>query len=174
MCRRREALGAADADVRQGSGVMRYAGHWCDAGRQQVALIDRHAGGRLLPGGVADAEAAEHAGTGREGGVAFEEEGVVGAGRAGGGVRLHFGGAFQHAGGAGDFARDDSVVRGVIKSAEAVAKTGSSDADKIIGYWNTLQMWLGLYGHYSFSPTEHNGFLGTDVVMSKANTQRHC
>jgi branched-chain amino acid transport system substrate-binding protein len=56
--------------------------------------------------------------------------------------------------------------------AEAVAKTGSSDSDKIIGYWNTLQMWPGLYGHYSFSQTEHNGFLGTDVVMSKANTAR--
>ena len=56
--------------------------------------------------------------------------------------------------------------------AEAVQKTGSSDNDKIIGYWNTLQKWPGLYGHYSFSPTEHNGFLDSDVVMSKANTQR--
>ncbi len=56
--------------------------------------------------------------------------------------------------------------------AEAVAKTGSTDSDKIIGYWNTLNMWPGLYGHYSFSPEQHNGFLGTDVVMSKANTQR--
>ena len=56
--------------------------------------------------------------------------------------------------------------------AEAVQKSGSSDADKIIAHWNTLQNWPGLYGHYSFSPTEHNGFLGTDVVMSKANTAR--
>jgi branched-chain amino acid transport system substrate-binding protein len=56
--------------------------------------------------------------------------------------------------------------------AEAVAKTGSSDSDKIIGYWNTLNMWPGLYGHYSFSAKDHNGFLEADVVMSKANSQR--
>ncbi|HVZ09769.1 ABC transporter substrate-binding protein [Rhodopila sp.] len=56
--------------------------------------------------------------------------------------------------------------------AEAVQKTGSSDSGKIIGYWNTLQMWPGLYGHYSFTPQEHNGFLDSDVVMSKANSQR--
>ncbi len=55
---------------------------------------------------------------------------------------------------------------------EAVQKTGSSDSDKIIGYWNTLQRWPGLYGHYSFTAQDHNGFLGTDVVMSKANSQR--
>ncbi|HEY0183668.1 MAG TPA: ABC transporter substrate-binding protein [Rhodopila sp.] len=56
--------------------------------------------------------------------------------------------------------------------AEAVNKTGSSDSDKIIGYWNTLHLWPGLYGHYSFTPQEHNGFLDSDVVMSKANSQR--
>lgn len=56
--------------------------------------------------------------------------------------------------------------------AEAVAKTGSSDSAKIIGYWNTLNLWPGLYGHYSFSPTQHNGFLDSDVVMSKANSQK--
>ncbi|HEX2942377.1 MAG TPA: ABC transporter substrate-binding protein, partial [Rhodopila sp.] len=33
--------------------------------------------------------------------------------------------------------------------AEAVEKTGSSESAKIIGYWNTLNMWPGLYGHYS-------------------------
>ncbi len=26
--------------------------------------------------------------------------------------------------------------------------------------------------HYTFTPKDHNGFLGTDVVMSKANSQR--
>ncbi|OYV38199.1 MAG: hypothetical protein B7Z80_10760 [Rhodospirillales bacterium 20-64-7] len=56
--------------------------------------------------------------------------------------------------------------------AEAVEKTGSSDSAKIIGYWNTLNMWPGLYGHYSFTPRQHNGFLDSDVVMSKANSQR--
>lgn len=56
--------------------------------------------------------------------------------------------------------------------AEAVGKTGSSDAEKIIGYWNTLKNWNGLYGHYTFSPTDHNGFSGDDIVMQKANSQR--
>jgi branched-chain amino acid transport system substrate-binding protein len=56
--------------------------------------------------------------------------------------------------------------------AEAVGKTGSSDSDKIIGYWNTLNMWPGLYGHYSFTPKNHDGFLESDIVMSTANSQR--
>jgi branched-chain amino acid transport system substrate-binding protein len=56
--------------------------------------------------------------------------------------------------------------------AEAVEKTGSSVSDKIIGYWNTLKNWPGLYGHYSFTPQDHNGFSGDDIVMQKANSQR--
>jgi branched-chain amino acid transport system substrate-binding protein len=56
--------------------------------------------------------------------------------------------------------------------AEAVGKSGSSSSENIIAYWNTLNMWPGLYGHYSFTPQEHNGFLTSDVVMSKANSQR--
>jgi branched-chain amino acid transport system substrate-binding protein len=56
--------------------------------------------------------------------------------------------------------------------AEAVAKTGSSDSDKIIGYWNSLKKWPGLYGSYTFSPQEHNGYPTEDVVMSAANTSR--
>ena len=56
--------------------------------------------------------------------------------------------------------------------AEAVEKTGSSDADKIIAYWNTLKNYDGLYGHYDFSLTEHNGFRGTDIVMQRANSQK--
>ena len=55
--------------------------------------------------------------------------------------------------------------------AEAVEKTGSSDADKIIGYWNTLKSWPGLYGTYSFSPTDHNGYQTDEIVMRRANSQ---
>ena len=55
--------------------------------------------------------------------------------------------------------------------AEAVEKTGSSDADKIIGYWNTLTNWPGLYGTYSFSSTEHNGFHTDDIVLQRAYSQ---
>jgi branched-chain amino acid transport system substrate-binding protein len=65
-----------------------------------------------------------------------------------------------------------SGVDGMRLIAEAVAKTGSTDNDKMIAYWNTLQNWSGVFGHYSFTKDDHNGFLGTDVVMSKANTQR--
>jgi branched-chain amino acid transport system substrate-binding protein len=65
-----------------------------------------------------------------------------------------------------------SGVDAITLIAQAVSKTGSSDSDKIIGHWNTLTMWPGLYGHYTFTPKDHNGFLESDVVMSKANSQR--
>jgi branched-chain amino acid transport system substrate-binding protein len=56
--------------------------------------------------------------------------------------------------------------------AEAVDKTGSSDSAKIIGHWNTLRNWPGLFGAYSFTPEQHNGYPSSDVIMSKANSQR--
>ena len=78
----------------------------------------------------------------------------------------------------GKFALNDTslwwVVSGVDSIrliAEAVEKTGSSDSDKIIGYWNTLTNWPGLYGTYSFTPTEHNGFQTDEIVMQRANSQ---
>ena len=43
--------------------------------------------------------------------------------------------------------------------------------DGVSARWN-LQNWPGLYGTYSFSPTNHNGFHGDEVVMQKANSQR--
>lgn len=57
--------------------------------------------------------------------------------------------------------------------AEAVAKTGSSSSEAIIGYWNTLKKWPGLFGDYTYSPTEHNGYPTDEVVMSKANSVRN-
>lgn len=56
--------------------------------------------------------------------------------------------------------------------AEAVDKTGSSESAKIIGHWNTLKNWPGLFGTYSFSPEQHNGYPDQEVIMSKANSQR--
>lgn len=56
--------------------------------------------------------------------------------------------------------------------AEAVAKTGSSGSESIIGYWNTLKNWPGKFGDYTFSPTQHNGYPTDEVVMSKANSFR--
>ncbi|MBV8095266.1 MAG: ABC transporter substrate-binding protein [Acetobacteraceae bacterium] len=56
--------------------------------------------------------------------------------------------------------------------AKAVQETGSSDKDKIIGYWNTLRNYPGLFGDYTFTPEQHNGYPTDEVVMSRANSQR--
>jgi branched-chain amino acid transport system substrate-binding protein len=56
--------------------------------------------------------------------------------------------------------------------AEAVAKTGTTDSDPMIGYWNHLTKWPGMYGDLTFTPQEHNGYPTNDVVMSAANTSR--
>jgi branched-chain amino acid transport system substrate-binding protein len=56
--------------------------------------------------------------------------------------------------------------------ADAVEKTGSSSPEAIIGCWNTLKSWPGLFGDYIFTPTEHNGFPTNEVVMSVANSER--
>ena len=58
-------------------------------------------------------------------------------------------------------------------TAAAVEATGSSSADAIIGYWNTLSSYPGIYGTYSFSPTQHNGFPSKEVVMSRANSNKN-
>ena len=56
--------------------------------------------------------------------------------------------------------------------AEAIAKTGSNDSDAIIGYWNHLTKWPGLFGDFTFTPEEHNGYPTDEVVMSVANSAR--
>jgi len=63
-------------------------------------------------------------------------------------------------------------VDGVRLVADAVRKSGSSDPDAIIGAWNHLTNWPGLYGDYSFTPEEHNGYPTEEVVMSLANSVR--
>jgi branched-chain amino acid transport system substrate-binding protein len=55
---------------------------------------------------------------------------------------------------------------------EAVQKSGSTKAEAIVGYWNTLKDWPGLFGSYTFSPTQHNGYPTRDVVMSAANSEK--
>ncbi len=64
-------------------------------------------------------------------------------------------------------------VDGVRLVADAVAKAGSSDPDAIIGYWNHITKWPGLYGHYSFTPTDHNGYPTDEIVMSLASSQKN-
>jgi branched-chain amino acid transport system substrate-binding protein len=56
--------------------------------------------------------------------------------------------------------------------AKAFAETGSTTNEAIIGYWNTLQKYPGLFGSYSFTPQQHNGYPTEDVIMSKANSQK--
>lgn len=65
-----------------------------------------------------------------------------------------------------------SAVDAVHLVADAVAKTGSSDAEAIIGYWNHLTNWHGLFGDLTFTPTRHNGYPTEEVVMSLANSER--
>jgi branched-chain amino acid transport system substrate-binding protein len=54
----------------------------------------------------------------------------------------------------------------------AVAATGSTEPDAFISHWNTLNRYPGIFGDYSFSPTQHNGYPTEEVVMSAANSQR--
>jgi branched-chain amino acid transport system substrate-binding protein len=56
--------------------------------------------------------------------------------------------------------------------ADAVKETGSTDAKAIIGYWNHLTKWPGLFGTFTYTPTEHNGYPTNEVVMSAANSVR--
>lgn len=56
--------------------------------------------------------------------------------------------------------------------AQAVAATGSSASEAIIGHWNGLRAWPGIYGDYTWTPEQHNGYPTGEVVMSQANSQK--
>jgi branched-chain amino acid transport system substrate-binding protein len=56
--------------------------------------------------------------------------------------------------------------------AKAVETTGSSSADDIMKFWNSLTRYPGYYGDYTFTPTQHNGFPTEEVVMSEASSAR--
>jgi branched-chain amino acid transport system substrate-binding protein len=56
--------------------------------------------------------------------------------------------------------------------AKAVDARNAATSEAITGYWNTLKDYPGIYGEYSFTPTEHNGYPQGDVVMSRANSQK--
>ena len=55
---------------------------------------------------------------------------------------------------------------------KAVEATGSSSNDAIIQHWNSLSKYPGLFGTYTWSPAEHNGFLTEEIVMSQANSSK--
>jgi branched-chain amino acid transport system substrate-binding protein len=52
---------------------------------------------------------------------------------------------------------------------DAIKKAGP-EAEKIVAHWNTLKDYPGIYGEYSFTPDEHNGYPDRQVVMVEANS----
>ncbi|HEY4067724.1 MAG TPA: ABC transporter substrate-binding protein [Burkholderiaceae bacterium] len=63
-------------------------------------------------------------------------------------------------------------IDGIELIAKAVAATGSSAGEAIIGHWNTLTDYPGYFGTYTFSPTQHNGYRTAEIVMSQANSAK--
>jgi branched-chain amino acid transport system substrate-binding protein len=57
--------------------------------------------------------------------------------------------------------------------AKGVAESGSTESAGIVAYWNTLSKYPGYFGNYSFSPTQHNGYLTEEIVMSEASTAKN-
>jgi branched-chain amino acid transport system substrate-binding protein len=66
-----------------------------------------------------------------------------------------------------------SGVDAVNLVAKAVEETGSSAPETIVGYWNTLNKYPGLFGNYTFTSQQHNGYPTDEVVMSKAASQKN-
>jgi branched-chain amino acid transport system substrate-binding protein len=66
-----------------------------------------------------------------------------------------------------------SAVDAIQLIAKAVDVSGSSSPEAIIGYWNTLKAYPGLFADYTFSPSQHNGFPTDELVMSAANSERN-
>ena len=56
---------------------------------------------------------------------------------------------------------------------KAVETSGSTDAAGIIAFLNTQGKYPGYFGNYSWSPTQHNGYLTEEVVMSEASTAKN-
>ena len=54
--------------------------------------------------------------------------------------------------------------------AKAVAESGGTSSEGIIQYWNSLNKYPGIYGDYTYTPQNHDGYPPGDVIMSAANT----
>ena len=54
--------------------------------------------------------------------------------------------------------------------AKAVEETGSTTSEAIIKSWNGMTKYPGIYGDYTYTPQNHDGYPGSDVVMSAANS----
>lgn len=55
--------------------------------------------------------------------------------------------------------------------AETVKAAGSGPKE-IVGYWNKLKAWPGIYGDITWTPEQHNGFPDDEVVMCEVNSFR--
>jgi len=55
---------------------------------------------------------------------------------------------------------------------KAVTAKGS-EAAEIIDFWNTMGTYPGIYGDYTWTSRQHNGYPPGDVVMSLANSSRN-
>jgi len=53
--------------------------------------------------------------------------------------------------------------------AQAIKAVGT-EPDKIVGYFNQMKNFPGVYGDISFSPEQHNGYPDDEVVMVEANS----
>ena len=58
---------------------------------------------------------------------------------------------------------------GVRMIAEAV-KSAGSNPEQIVGYWNKLNNFPGIYGDISFTPEQHDGYPDNEIVMCEANS----
>jgi branched-chain amino acid transport system substrate-binding protein len=79
----------------------------------------------------------------------------------------------------GKVALDDTSLWWVVSAydaidliAKAVAETGSSAPKDIIDHWNSLRRYPGVFGTYTYTVDEHNGFPTDELVMSRANSAR--
>jgi branched-chain amino acid transport system substrate-binding protein len=49
-------------------------------------------------------------------------------------------------------------------------KAAGSSPEQIVGYWNKLKGWPGVYGTVTWTPEQHNGFPDDEVVMCEVNS----
>jgi branched-chain amino acid transport system substrate-binding protein len=55
---------------------------------------------------------------------------------------------------------------------KAVVASGGTASDGIVKYLNGLTRYPGLYGDYTWSPAEHNGYPTEEIVMGAANSSK--
>ena len=51
-------------------------------------------------------------------------------------------------------------------------KDAGDAPEQITGYWNTVKAFPGVFGDYTWTAQQHNGYPDHDVMMSQANSFR--